>query len=274
MPRRFALAFLLVLVLVLLALVGAHALKVRAARAGTAVPTAPPTPVVPPTPIPARRITLWFESAADEKLHPEARDVPESTDAVAFLRTVAGAVVEGPRRADLLKPFPDGWRVRGAYRLAAGLVVVDLAPPPAAPAAEGSAVAPRWSAGSHEEETAVQALLVTLGKNVPEAAAVVLLVAGEPAETLGGHLDLTHPLKPDLARAVDEPVGEPPPTPTGGPTATATPTASPTPEPTSAPPGMRPRRTPGRTPVPGATPRPAPSPAPRPRPTRPATDVA
>ena len=131
---------------------------------------------------------------------------------MAFLRTLASAVLDGPRHPDLLRPFPEGWSVRGAYRLQGGLVVVDLAPPALAPVAgaEGPpvpemALAPRWQTGSHEELAAAQALLITLAKNAPDVARVVLVIAGEPAETLAGHLDLTHPLLPDLARAGEEP---------------------------------------------------------------------
>lgn len=239
MPRRFALALLLMLVLLLVALLLGREVRTRAAARGGAVPTARPTPVVPPTPIPARRVALFFESAADEKLHPEARDVPESSDAVALLRSIGSAVLEGPRRAELLRPFPDGWRLRGAYRLAAGLVVLDLAPPDAPAPADASAQTLRWQAGSHEEETAIQSLLVSVTKNVPEVSGVVLLVGGEPAETLGGHVGLSHPLHADVARAADEPLGEPPPVPT--PTPVLTPTPSPTPD-----------LTPSATPRPGA----------------------
>jgi Sporulation and spore germination len=266
MPRRFALALLLVLVLVLAALIGARAFRMRAAeRRGMAVPTARPTPPVPPTPIPARRVALYFESTADDKLHAEARDVPESTDALALLKTIGAAVLDGPRRTELVKPFPDGWKLRGAYRLATGLVVVDLAPPPALPAAEGAAAGPRWNAGSHEEETAIQALLASLTKNLPDVQGVVFLVAGEPAETLGGHIDLSHPLHADLSRLSDEAPGEPPPP---APPATATPAATPA---AAASPAAG--ATPSVTPHPGAAP--SPSAAPRaPRPSRPAPESA
>ena len=103
------------------------------------MPPAPalrPTAVVPPTPIPARNVTLWFESrAGDGALHPESRDVPAASDDVAFLRSVASGVVEGPRSEDLVSPFPDGWTLRGAYLLRDGVAVLDLAPPrPSAPA--------------------------------------------------------------------------------------------------------------------------------------------
>ncbi len=129
MARRFALALVAILALLLGAFLVMRSL--RAPRPGAAAAPAPrPTAVVPPTPIPARNVTLWFESTAgDGVLHPESRDVPAASDDVAFLRSVAAAVVEGPRSPDLVPPFPDGWTLRGAYLLRDGVAVLDLAPP-------------------------------------------------------------------------------------------------------------------------------------------------
>ena len=62
----------------------------------------------------------------------------------------------------------------------------------------------KWQAGSHEEDTAVQALAVTVAKNMTGVTRVILLVAGEPADTLAGHVDLAHPIAPDFTRAVEE----------------------------------------------------------------------
>ncbi len=239
MARRFALALVAILALLLGAFLVARRLRApRASASGQAAPR--PTAVIPPTPIPARPVTLFFESAeGDGTLHPELRDVPAASDDVAFLRSVAASVVEGPRSPDLLRPLPDGWTLRGAYLLREGVAVVDLAPPRPAPPpdAEPGSPAPaaiRWQAGSHEEDAAVQALAVTITKNIPAVTRILLLVGGEPSETLAGHVDLAHPIAPDLSRAVDEPPrpASPPPTPTPAP--------SPTPSPSPAKPGRRP----------------------------------
>lgn len=248
MQRRFAVLLLLLLVFLLLSLLVGRQVTTRVARVTgrvPAVPTAQPTSAVPPTPIPARQIPVYFESAADERLHAEARDVPLSPDDVALLRVVAAAVLEGPRRADLLRPFPEGWGLRAAYRLKEGLAVLDLAPPAlpqnAPPAPPGAL---RWQTGSHEEESAVQALLVTVTKNIPEITRVVLVVGGEPADTLAGHVDLSHPLRPDLARASEEP---PLPAPSPTPVPAATPTPEPPKIPQAAPSPARPVARPART---------------------------
>jgi len=238
MPRRFALALVVLLLLLLLALLLGR--RVRGpSPAATTVPTLKPTAVIPPTPIPARQVSLYFESPADDRLRPEARDVAAAVDDVAFLRSVAAAVMDGPRRQELLRPFPDGWTLRGAYLLREGIAVIDLSPPPlSAPREPGTPAGPRWQAGSHEEDWAIQALAVTLAKNLPEVTRVVLLVAGEAAETLGGHDDLLHPIAPDLGRAAEEPPLEAPATPTATPSPALSPSPSvPPPTPSAVPPG-------------------------------------
>ena len=214
MPRRFA----LLLVALLLSLVGAlflaRYLRGRSPRREgvAAVPTPAPTPVAPPTPIPARRVVLYFESPADGRLHPEVRDLPVMADDIALLRAVGAAVLEGPRDPDLLSPFPQGWRLRAAFRLKDGIAVLDLEPPGAKKDERPQGAAPsRWETGSREELLAAQALVVSVARNTVGLSRFVLLVGGEPAETLGGHVDLTHPLSPDLTIVAEEaPAGPPP----------------------------------------------------------------
>ena len=243
MARRFALALVAILALLLGAFLVMR--SVKAPKAGAPPAPAPrPTAIAPPTPIPARNVTLFFESKeGDGVLHPEARDVPVATDDVAFLRSVAAGVVEGPRSADLVRPFPEGWTLRGAYLLRDGVAVLDVAPPraPAPPEADGPGTpepvvpAPpvwvRWQAGAHEEDAAVQALAVTVGRNMTGVTRVILLVAGEPADTLAGHVDLAHPIAPDFTRAAVETPRPAQPAPTATPTPAPTPTETPTPAP-------------------------------------------
>ena len=238
MPRRFALALIALLILLLAGLaIARRVLAPRAPVASKGAPTPRPTPIVPPTPIAGQRVALYFASSEDDLFHAEVREIPASADDVAQLRALAAAVIEGPRAPGLLKPFPDGWQLRGAYRLRDGIAVLDLAPPSSPAPAESPSVgppapesfggAPRWQTGSHEEEAAAQALLLSLAKNLPDVAKVLLLIAGEPAETLAGHLDLTHPLLPDLTRVSPAPALEvPTPFPTSVESVTPVPSAA------------------------------------------------
>jgi hypothetical protein len=63
-----------------------------------------------------------------------------------------------------------------------GLVVLDLA------------VDSSLSFGSAEELSIVASLVDTVLQNVASTERVRILVNGEPAESLGGHVDLTQPL--------------------------------------------------------------------------------
>lgn len=297
MPRRFAFALVALLVLLLAGLlVGRRLHEARRRSRIAALPTPTRTIPPPPTPIPARLVTIWFESAEDGMFRGEAREVPAAIDDVAFLRRLGAEVMAGPRHPSLLRPFPEGWSLRAAYRLADGIAVLDVAPPaPPAPAptpeptetpgakpkkgaptptptATPVPVAPeppkRWETGSSEELGAAQSLVLTVTKNLPAVTRVVLLVGGEPVETLAGHVDLTHPLLPDLARAADEaplvaPMAEPSATP-----AEAAPPASTeaAPAPVVSPAAPAPAAS---APVPKAAPRPTvPRPTPTPRPAR------
>ena len=126
----------------------------------------------------------------------------------------------------------------------------------------------RWETGSSEEVGATQSLVLTVTKNLPAVSRVILLVGGEPVETLAGHVDLTHPLLPDLSRAADEaplvapmPEAAPPaaPTPADG-FALDAPSAAPATPPPAASPVPSPRQVPA-DPAPRPVARPTPRPA-------------
>ncbi len=139
------------------------------------------------------------------------------------------------------------------------MAVLDVAPPrvPAPPEAAGpgtpepTVVAPpahvKWQTGAHEEDAAVQALAVSVGKNMPGVTRVVLLVAGEPADTLAGHIDLAHPIAPDYTRAAAEAPRPAQPPPAATPTPAPTPTATSTPAPRPPKPAKPPARPKGET---------------------------
>ena len=105
---------------------------------------------------------------------------------------------------------PDKMQLRNAFLLPEGQAVLDLA------------VDAGLAFGSDEELTIVAALVDTTLQNVAETSRVRILVNGEPAETLGGHVDLTRPLL--FIRSVIEPPGS---VTTAEPTPALTPTVPP-----------------------------------------------
>jgi germination protein M len=151
--------------------------------------TPAPAPVSPATggppaatPVQTVRITVFFPGKDDEKLHAEEREIAKPAGASAYLRALFAELQRGPTREGLVTALPPKLQLRSAYLLADGVAVLDL----------GMDSAP--SLGSSEEVTIVAALVDTVLQNVADTTRVRLLVNGEPAETLGGHVDLTRPL--------------------------------------------------------------------------------
>ena len=143
-------------------------------------PAAAGTPAV--TAVQTVRVTVFFPGKDDERLHAEERDIAKPAGASAYLKALFAELKRGPTREGLVSALPQKFALRSAYLPADGVAVLDLAvdPPP--------------SLGSSEEVTIVAALVDTVLQNVAGTTRVRLLVNGEPAETLGGHVDLTRPL--------------------------------------------------------------------------------
>jgi spore germination protein GerM len=141
------------------------------------------------------RVTLYFPDQHGMLLHPEERDIPKPSGGAAFLRALYGELQRGPTREGLIAVVPDKMQLRNAFLLPEGQAVLDLA------------VDAALTFGSDEELTIVAALVDTTLQNVAETSRVRILVNGEPAETLGGHVDLSRPLL--FIRSIVEPPAEP-----------------------------------------------------------------
>jgi len=188
----------------------------------TAAPGATPAPVVETI-----RVTLYFPDQNGLLLHPEERDIPKPAGGAAFLKALFAELQKGPTHEGLMSAVPEKMQLRNAFLLPEGQAVLDLA------------VDAGLAFGSDEELTIVASLVDTTLQNVAETSRVRILVNGEPAETLGGHVDLTRPLL--FIRSVIEPPGSQTPatlTPAVTPTVivrpTASPIAAPRPQPTRA----------------------------------------
>jgi germination protein M len=194
--------------------------------------TPAPAPIVtaPPGATPAAvvetiRVTLFFPDAEGQLLHPEERDLPKPPGGAAFVRALFDELQKGPHREGLIAAIPDRIHLRNAFLLPDGQVVLDLA------------VDAGLAFGSDDELAIVASLVDTTLQNVAETSRVRILVNGEPAETLGGHVDLTRPLS--YIRGVLEPPGTEPAALTPLPGVTASPSPAPTLTPSPAPTATR-----------------------------------
>lgn len=148
-------------------------------------PAPAPTPAAqatPSVPVETVRVTLFFPGIQDGKLRPEERDLPRPVGAGAFLKAIFAELQKGPTLEGLVRVVPEKIRLRTAFLLPEGEVVLDLA------------VDAGLSFGSAEELAIIASLVNTVLQNVADTSRVRILVNGEPAETLGGHMDLTRPL--------------------------------------------------------------------------------
>jgi hypothetical protein len=148
-----------------------------------------PAPIFTPAPgvtappaIETVPVTLYFPDQHGMLLHAEERDIPKPVAGAAFLQALFAELQKGPTREGLIAVIPPKMQLRNAFLLHEGEAVLDLA------------VDSGLTYGSDEELMIVGALVDTTLQNVAETSRVRILVNGEPAETLGGHVDLTRPL--------------------------------------------------------------------------------
>ncbi len=190
MTRRAAAVLLLLLVGAVAALVVLNRPEVRIRRPRfrlflRVTPAPASTPGEPAPRAPAAetvRLTLFFPGREDSALRAEERDIVRPTGPGAALRAIFGELQKGPTRDGLVAALPPKIQLRNAFLMPEGEAVLDLA------------VDAGLSFGSEEELSIVASLVDTTLQNVADTTRVRILVNGEPAETLGGHVDLTRPL--------------------------------------------------------------------------------
>jgi len=144
--------------------------------------TPPPAGTPAPTPPETVRVTVFFLGTADGLLHPEQRDISKPGGGGQYLKALFAELARGPSEAGHAAVLPPKLQLRNAFLLPDGIAVMDLA------------MDSGLSFGADEELAIVAAVVDTVLQNVADTTRVRILVNGEPAETLGGHVDLTQPL--------------------------------------------------------------------------------
>lgn len=130
-----------------------------------------------------RPVTLFFERG-DMRLGREQRNLALPENPAGAMSVVVKTLVKSS------PVFPRDSAVRAAFLLPDGTAFVDLG---------GPTLTNGWGTGSHEELMAVYSIVSTVTTNFPEAKRVRILVNGEPADTLAGHVSLRQPLVPNAA---------------------------------------------------------------------------
>jgi hypothetical protein len=145
-------------------------------------------PAVSPS-APLRKVKLFFPSSKpDNLLEVEERDIRSSELPSEEGKQIVAELIRGSRERRL-PALPAETGLRELFVTAQGLAVVDLTQ-------EASS---RHPGGLTMELASIYSVVNSLTQNVGKIARVQILIEGTEAETLAGHIDLSHPFSEDLA---------------------------------------------------------------------------
>ena len=147
-------------------------------------PVAPPAAAAAPA-VPRIKATLYFASEDGLQLVAAERDVPLAVGVVAQARSILAAQRSADPPAPLLSTIPKGAALRGIFVSARNEAFVDLDP----------AIRTAHPGGTHQELMTVYTIVNALLTNLPNLQEVQILIGGQEADTLAGHVDLRRPLR-------------------------------------------------------------------------------
>jgi hypothetical protein len=156
--------------------------------------TAPPAdvePVAAPAPpaaapvVPRIKATLFFASEDGLRLVPAEREVPLAEGVVAQARSIVEAQLAAEAPAPLLSTIPKGATLRGLFVSDRNEVFVDLEP----------SIRTAHPGGTLQELMTVYTIVNAVLTNLPNLQEVQILIGGQEADTLAGHVDLRRPLR-------------------------------------------------------------------------------
>ena len=190
-PKRWAVITLIGCAVVVFAVVlftGLSRLLSRPAPGAAAIDPAPAPALAAPTSAPAVpkiKATLYFASDDGLRLVATEREVPLAEGAVAQARSILEAQLSAEAPAPLVSAIPKGTTLRGIFVSERNEVFVDLDP----------AVRTTHPGGAFQELMTVYTIVNAVLTNLPDLKEVQILIGGQEADTLAGHVDLRRSLR-------------------------------------------------------------------------------
>jgi hypothetical protein len=123
---------------------------------------------------------FWGANAEDGQLSPVTVELPLSNDPVLRSKQVLNTLLAGPVDAEL-RTLPPDTVLLAFYLLPDGTAIADFS----------EALATSLPSGIQSEQLAVDSITRTLEANVPQVQRLKILIHGQEADTLAGHVDLT-----------------------------------------------------------------------------------
>ena len=131
---------------------------------------------------------LYFADAKRPFLVTETRVVMNTDDAVTLGRHLIAMLVDGPDDGTNLPTLPERTTLRSFFLLGNGTAVVDFS----------AALRENHPGSCRMEQLSLFSIVNSLVLNIPEVVRVKILIDGEEATTLAGHLTLDAPLTADM----------------------------------------------------------------------------
>ena len=164
---------------------GLSQLLSRPAPGAAVVDAAPAAPPAATPAVPKIKATLYFMSEDGLHLVPTEREVPLAEGAVAQARSIVESQLSAEAPAPLVSTIPKGTLLRGIFVSNRNEVFVDLDP----------AIRKSHPGGTLQELMTVYTIVNCILTNLPDLQEVQILIGGQEADTLAGHVDLRRPLR-------------------------------------------------------------------------------
>jgi len=130
---------------------------------------------------------LYFADRNNSFLKSELRIMPQSDDPVEFGRAIIDALIKGPQKG-LIRTIPDGTELSAIYIGPNDVCYVDLSGP----------IRTKHSGGVKSELLTIYSVVNSLILNVSEIKRVKILIEGNEAPTLAGHINLQLPFRANM----------------------------------------------------------------------------
>jgi spore germination protein GerM len=131
-----------------------------------------------------RGVYLYFGIPGADSLVAEYRDVVVKDQPADQVRAIYRELLAGPSKGRTAL-FPEGTDLLEAYWTERGTLYLNW----------NRTLTQGFRGGSSRERSLIASIVRTAGDNLPGIERVMILVEGEPAETIGGHFDVLSPLQ-------------------------------------------------------------------------------
>lgn len=137
-------------------------------------------PVSTATDVTEKTRMYWASTTTPGALEETDVEMKLSADPVERGRQLLTALIDGPADPSL-RTLPPGASLLEFYMLPGGVAVADFS----------SELATELPSGIESEQLAVESIADTLAANIPNLRRLKILIDGQEAQTLAGHIDLT-----------------------------------------------------------------------------------